>query len=451
VTEVPSRATACVAVAYSGGRDSTALLHATAVAAQGQGIEVLALHVHHGLSPHADDWLAHGEQQVRAWAARGLPVSFHATRLHTRPERGQSIEAWAREARYAALREVALAHGADTVLLAHHQRDQAETFVLQALRGAGLAGLSAMPVAIDRDGMHWLRPWLHQSGAAVAAYVQAHALTHIEDDSNLDPKFDRNRLRHAVWPALVDAFAQAEPSLARASAWAQEAAQALAELAQLDLAACTSRGGAVLHVPAWARLSAVRRSNALRAWLLAQTSQPAAASLCERLMVELRAAGAATWPCHGGVLRLYRGRLSWAQAVGAAIGMPNASKASTLSIRRAGRYRLAGWGGLLLAERVAEGGVSLAWLGHLSVHERAGGEQFQAGFGRPPRSLKKQFQAAALPEWVRQGPLLSSGGQLIFVPGLGIDARAVAWPGQPQMALKWLPDGGGVTTPGEQG
>jgi tRNA(Ile)-lysidine synthase len=104
-----------------------------------------------------------------------------------------------------------------------------------------------------------------------------------------------------------------------------------------------------------------------------------------------------------------------------------------------------------LAERVAEGGVSLAWLGHLTVHERAGGEQFQAGFGRPPRSLKKQFQAAALPEWARQGPLLSSGGQLIFVPGLGIDARAVAWPGQPQMTLKWLPDVAANTLPSEQG
>lgn len=446
-----------VAVAYSGGRDSTALLHATAMAARGQGLQVLALHVHHGLSPHADNWQAHGEQQVRAWADQGLPVRFFTTRLHTRPARGQSTEAWARDARYAALRDMALAHGCRTVLLAHHQRDQAETFLLQALRGAGLAGLSAMPHTVARDGVDWLRPWLRHTGEAVAAYVHAHGLTHINDDSNLDPTFDRNRLRHTVWPALVDAFAQAEPTLARASTWAQEAAQALAELAHLDLATCTRADGAVLQVPAWAALSQARRSNALRAWLLAQWGQPAPASLCERLMLELRPGGAAaTWPCHGALLRLYRGQLrrvpaAAVDAAGAAAAQRQVTPATLLNIRRAGRYRLPGWGGVLLAQRVAEGGVSLAWLGHLTLCVRSGGEQFQAGFGRPPRSLKKQFQAAGVPEWARRGPLLFSGGQLIFVPGLGIDARAVAWPGQPQLALTWVPDGPELGTPGEQG
>jgi tRNA(Ile)-lysidine synthase len=378
-------------------------------------------------------------------------VQFLATRLTTRPARGDSTEAWARDARYAALRDMARAQGIDTVLLAHHQRDQAETFVLQALRGAGLAGLSAMPAAAQRDGIHWLRPWLSHPASAIAAYVQAHGLHHIDDDSNLDPQFDRNRLRHAVWPRLTEAFAQAEHSLARASTWAQEASEALAELAALDLAACTSGDGAVLHVPAWSALSVARRSNALRAWLRAHSGQPAPASLCERLMAELRPGGAASWPLPGARLRLYRGRLQCMPAqpavatTGVAAGakrrpVPVLEPVGTASIRRAGRHRLAGWGGVLLAERVREGGISIAWLGHLSLQARGGGEQFQAGIGRPPRSLKKQFQAAGVPAWAREGPLIYSGGQLLFVPGLGIDARALAWPGQPQMRLTWLPD-----------
>jgi tRNA(Ile)-lysidine synthase len=113
--------------------------------------------------------------------------------------------------------------------------------------------------------------------------------------------------------------------------------------------------------------------------------------------------------------------------------MPEAS----LSIRRAGSYRLPGWGGCLRAVRVGEGGVPLAWLAQVELRERSGGERFQAGVGRPARSLKKQFQAAEVPAWQRAGPLVYSGGQLVFVPGLGIDARVIGLPGQPQVTLQW--------------
>src|SRR5205823_5543917 len=142
-----------VAVAYSGGRDSTALLYATLQPAAAQGIEVLALHVNHGLSPHADAWQQHGERLCERWARRGLPVRFVVERLSTRPARGDSVEAWARQARYRALRAMALAHGASLVLLAHHRRDQAETFLLQALRSAGVAGLAGLPARVERDGL----------------------------------------------------------------------------------------------------------------------------------------------------------------------------------------------------------------------------------------------------------------------------------------------------------
>ena len=178
-----------VAVAYSGGRDSTALLHATLAQARLLGVQVLALHVHHGLSPNADAWLAHGEGQCQRWAKRGHAVAFVAHRLTDRPAPGESVEAWARYARYKALRMMAAEGSASIVLLAHHQRDQAETLLLQALRGAGVAGLSGMPRAVQRDGIEWLRPWLAMPRDAIDAYVRRHRLKFIDDDSNSDTRF----------------------------------------------------------------------------------------------------------------------------------------------------------------------------------------------------------------------------------------------------------------------
>lgn len=427
-----------VAVAWSGGRDSTALLHATLVAARAQDGEVLALHVHHGLSPFADDWLAHCEAQCRRWQRRGLPVTFVAERLAGRPARGESVEAWARQGRYRALRTMAMANGATLVLLAHHRRDQAETFLLQALRGAGVAGLSGMPRLVERDGIVWARPWLGRPREAIEAYVRRHRLKHVDDDSNADARFARNRLRVQVWPSLVDAFPQAEATLADASRWAQQASACLAELAALDLAALVDDGR--LDVAAWRSLSAARGANVLRAWLQRCTGEVAPAALVERLGEELPVVRSARWPVGGGELRLYRGRLRYQADAPSAASLP---REATLSIGTTGTHALPGWGGRLEVMPVEEGGIPIAWLGRLELRERGGGERFQAGLARPPRSLKKQFQMAAVPAWAREGPLLYSGGQLVFVPGLGLDARVLALPGQPQVGLRWIAESPG--------
>ena len=427
----------CVAVAYSGGRDSTALLHATLVEAREQHVRVLALHVHHGLSPNADAWLAHAAAQCRRWARAGLPVEFVATRLGDAPAAGDSVEAWARAARYRALSAMAIEHGASVALLAHHQRDQAETWLLQALRGAGTAGLAAMPAQVERDGIVWRRPWLAHSREAIDAYVRRHRLRHIEDDSNADPRFARNRLRLQVWPALVIAFPQADAALATAARWAQEADAALDELAALDLGAIADIGG--LRVEAWLALSAARRSNALRAWLKTALGVGASAALVTRLLDELPRRRSARWPTDAGELRVYRGVLRWAaSAPGTATGPAPAPEAH-LSVTLPGIHELPGWSGALHVESVAADGVPLAWLARLELRPRTGGEQFQAGIGRPPRSLKKQFQQAAVPAWDRAGPLVYSGGQLVFVPGVGLDARVIGLPGQPLVALRWVP------------
>jgi tRNA(Ile)-lysidine synthase len=423
-----------VAVAYSAGRDSTALLHATACAARGEGAEVFALHVHHGLSPNADAWLAQAQAQCAAWARDGLPVTLLHRRLDHAPESGDSIEAWARTARYKALGEMAREAGCSMVLLAHHRRDQAETLLLQALRGAGVAGLAGMPGSVERDGIVWSRPWLDKPREDIEAYVRQHRLAHVDDDSNADPRFARNRLRLAVWPALVAAFPQAEQVLADSAAWAADAKACLEELAELDLQGIADKSG--LNLAAWSQLSRPRQVNALRAWLRLVGSQPVGASLVQRLQLELPGGGPATWAFAGGELHRYRGRLRWREGAGQVAS--GQEPETSLSIVRAGRFKLPGWGGELVAKRVQDGGVPLAWLAHLALKPRTGGEQFQSGIGRPARSLKKQYQAAAVPEWQRNGPLVYSGGQLVFVPGLGLDARVLALPGQAQLDLHWL-------------
>ena len=421
-----------IAVAYSGGRDSTALLHATLAAAAGHGVDVVALHVHHGLSPNADAWLAHCEAQCRRWARVGKPIELDCHRVIDHPGTGESVEAWARQARYRALRAMALAHGAPFVLLAHHQRDQAETLLLQALRGGGVAGLSGMPRSIERDGVTWQRPWLDRPRAEIDAYVRRHRLTHIEDDSNADPRFARNRLRLQVWPALSAAFAHAEASLAMSACWAQQADALLDEVATLDCADIAHDGG--LRIDALLAMSPARRSNVLRAWIQRSHGAAAPASLIVRLLDELALQRSARWPLGDAELRLHRGVLRYRIAVDS---LSSSAREAHLEILRAGTYPLPGWAGTLRAERVREGGVPLAWLARLELRPRSGGEQFQAGPGRPPRSLKKQFQEAGVPMWDRDGPLVYSGGQLVFVPGLGVDARVIGMPGQPLVVLRW--------------
>jgi tRNA(Ile)-lysidine synthase len=409
----------CVAVAFSGGLDSTALLHATARA--GQCNRVFAFHVHHGLQPQADAWAAHCEG-----VARELGVGFACTRLSGAPARGDSVEAWAREGRHRALHDMAVAAGTDLLLLAHHRQDQAETFVLQALRGAGPAGLSGMPRLQWRDGVCWARPWLERPRKQILAYAEEHGLRWIEDPSNADPRYARNRLRQTLWPA----FPAAEPALAQAARWAQQAAALAAEVAAADLAAIA--GPERLDLAALSTLSPARASNALRAWLSAFTAAPA--SLVERLLAEWRPGATLSWPAPGGTLHAYRDGLYWGAE---STAVP---PTSMLDLSRPGLYPQPGWQG---AWRVEAGspGIAPERLVLLTQRGRAGAEQFQRAPASVPRSLKKACQEAGLPPWRRGGPLLFDVQQrLVAVAGLGMDARAFANQDEPQLSLRWLDD-----------
>ena len=303
-----------IAVAASGGRDSTALLHLTARQAEGGDLEVWALHVHHGLMPQADAWLNQLQAQCARWARRGYPVRFKAHRLTGVPAKGDSVEAWARRERYAALTHMAQEEGIDTVLLAHHRRDQAETVLLQAMRGAGAAGLAGMPKEVTRAGIRWIRPWLDLPREAIEAYVKTHRLQCVDDESNADPRFARSRLRLQVWPHLVQAFAQAEVALAGTAKRLHEAdicAQALAEIdAESCLLSTDPEGIPKLRIGNWKGFVPERQANLLRHWLRPLMPQGVPDSLVRRLVEELpQARGGAQWPAPHGNLRVVRGHL----------------------------------------------------------------------------------------------------------------------------------------------
>ncbi len=189
--------------------------------------------------------------------------------------------------------------GASLLLLAHHRRDQAETFILQALRGGAPAGLSAMPRLRTRAGLVWARPWLDQPRPAIEAYLRRHRLQPVDDPSNADVRLARNRLRLQVWPALAAAFGHAETSLAAAAVRSQEARAALDELAAQDLAPLVDADGR-LAVAGWRCLSPARQANAVRAWWAAQAGHSAPQALVTRLLAEVRPKGVARWPAGGG-------------------------------------------------------------------------------------------------------------------------------------------------------
>lgn len=429
-----------LAVAVSGGRDSTALLHITARWAKAAGVEVLALHVHHGLHPEADAWANHLRRQCSDWARR-WPVRLRVWKIADSPAPGDSIEAWARARRYAALTQMAKEEGATAVLLAHHRRDQAETVLLQALRGGGPAGLAAMPKAVEREGLWWLRPWLHQPAQALDAYVQRWRLGHIHDDSNDNLRFDRNRLRHAVWPVLQQQFPGLEPALLQVAQHMHATRVVLDEVAHEDLQRVRTDTG--LDLAAWVTLSPGRRSLVLRAWLRPLCPQGLGEHLLDRLLRELPNQHAGRWPLNAHQeLRVYRGQLALHPAVERDIAAISPGPAQWVRLPQPGQYEVPGWPGRLeLRPCGACEGIALAQLQQVWLAPRQGGEQFQLHRHGVARSLKKQFQACGVAAWHRHGPLLfvspTQTQRPIFVPGLGLDAHACAYAGQPRVLVDW--------------
>ncbi len=280
-----------LAVAYSGGADSTALLMLCARQFAGQ---VQAIHIHHGLQAAADDFAAH----CAAFCAR-LQVPLHVVHVQAHAAAGQSPEDAARRARYTALvtKVLDINRAADqqniagaaiqSIAIAQHADDQIETLLLALSRGAGLPGLAAMPSRWQRGGIEWVRPLLDVPSHAIRAWLAAQGLQArhpgsaqlgqgwVEDPTNTDPQFTRNRIRHTLLPALEATFPQFRDTFARSARHAAQAQVLLTQLAAQDLAAT----GNPPRIDALHSLSAERQANALRHWL--KTSHQVAASAAQ--------------------------------------------------------------------------------------------------------------------------------------------------------------------------
>ena len=409
-------------LALSGGLDSVVLLHALATLRDPYPFELEAVHVHHGLSPHADDW---ADFCARLCASHAVELKIH--RVEIARDDAAGIEA---AARYARLRIFA-AVDADYLLTAHQQDDQAETLLLQLLRGAGPKGLAAMPELQHRHDWRagHLRPLLGVPRSAILHTAQRHGLAWVEDESNQDTRYRRNALRQQVMPLLAAHFPGSQATLARAAALQAEAADLLDDLARLDAAAAVA--GARLDCAVLAGLTLPRARNLLRYFIAQQGQALPNARRLDEAVHQLREAQAdARVRVNLGPVELWRFR-------GGAYLVPPAPPAAP-AVRWQGETPLwvpaAGVG--VRMEPVIGAGLKRCALeaGTVTLGVRQGGERLRLHAGGPHRSLKNLLQEHAVPPWQRARlPLLWCDGQLAWAAGVGFDADWCAAPGEAGM------------------
>jgi tRNA(Ile)-lysidine synthase len=266
-------------VAYSGGADSTALLHAAARRWPGQ---VHALHVHHGLQRAADDFEAHC-----AATCTLLEVPLHVGRVDARHAPGESPEDAARRARYITLADLARKQGLQHVALAQHADDQVETMLIALSRGAGLDGLAGMPRQMRRHGVDFHRPLLDLHAGALRTWIAESGTPHIDDPSNADLRYTRNRIREQILPALAAALPQFRETFARSARNAAKASALLSDVGARDMADAGSPPSlAVLRA-----LSRERLANALRHWLKRDHGAVPSEAQLDQLLDQIAACG----------------------------------------------------------------------------------------------------------------------------------------------------------------
>ena len=298
-----------LAVALSGGADSTALLIACAARWAGQ---VAAIHVHHGLQAAADGFAAHCTSLCAA-----LQVPLALLHVDARHARGQSPEDAARSARYAALAAAAASaigpSQCRSVAIAQHADDQVETVLLALSRGSGLPGLAAMPAVWERAGITYHRPLLQVPGAAIRTWLAARGAAFVEDPSNADQGLTRNRIRAQLLPALDQAFPQCRDTFARSARHAAQAQQLLDEVARADLQ--STRSGTGLVIARVRALSGPRQVNLLRHWLKTVHRAVPRAAQVDELLDQLAACTTRGHQIHikagGGFVRRVGETLTW--------------------------------------------------------------------------------------------------------------------------------------------
>jgi tRNA(Ile)-lysidine synthase len=430
-----------VLVALSGGVDSTALLAALAMEAP-KGLRLRAIHVNHGIHPNSGKWSEHCRG-----LARQLAVPLEVAAVKVSRSGGASLEAAAREARYTVL-ERTLEAG-EFLLTAHHEDDQLETVLLQLFRGAGIAGLAAMP-AIARFAAGWhARPLLSRSRDELVEWVRGAGLSWIEDDTNSDETLDRNYLRRRVLPLIRARWQGVASAVSRSARHAAEGQRLLDMVARGDVERAAN--GADLFVPVLRMLPPDRRRNALRFWIAKSGARLPDTSRLEELagpLIDARpdANPRVAWgdgvevQRHADLLSIKasagRGRQSAARRRGsarvAADGAPGRGAASDavggpLAIEWPWRVspvlHLPDDGGTLELKPDAHGPIDLDTLpASVTVRHRQGGERLRPRRGGPRRTLKSLLQESRLPIGERSHlPLVFSGATLLAVGSLWVD------------------------------
>lgn len=426
-------------VAFSGGLDSYVLLHAmSALRGALNGAELRAVHIHHGLHADADDWVRLCQQRCAA-----LSVPLRVLRVDADALPGQSPEAAAREARYRAL--ASLMSAGDVLLTAHHRDDQAETLLLQLLRGCGPRGLAAMPVVAPFAAGTHIRPLLDVPRNDLLEYAQAGGLQWVEDSSNADVRFDRNFVRAEILPRLRSRWPAVADTLSRSARHCAEAAELLESLAVQDLRTLGGTAPACLPVGALCAWPPPRRRNVLRHWLqVLRLPLPSSAQL-ERIMLDVLTAQADANPCvhwPGAEVRRYRGH------VYAMRPLPPVAKCAV--IHWDVREPLCGSElmGCLRMRSVRGRGVTadLCAAGRVTVRFRQGGEACRPSGRHETHTLKKLLQEHGVPPWQRERlPLIYLDDQLAAVADLWVCEPFAAEGDAPGYCIEWQPDwtGGG--------
>jgi tRNA(Ile)-lysidine synthase len=409
-------------VGFSGGLDSTVLLQLLASDPAFRAVGVRAIHVDHGLHSDAARWSAHCRDVCDA-----LGVGLTVTAVDVDRDRGRGIEAAAREARHAAF-EDALADD-ETLVLAHHQDDQAETLLLRALRGSGPDGLAAMrPWRAFGRGWLW-RPLLGVPRSDLLEHARQQDLRWIEDPSNADPALDRNFLRLNVLPMLQARWPHAAHALARSAALCAEASVLLADEDAHLLGRLQAADPSTLDAPGLRQLPPARRSRILRAWIGALGLPPLPAQGVERIVGDLLDATADAQACFawsGAVVHRWRERLH------ARRERPVLPASWRVDWDGSQPLHLPGGGAIELAG--AE-----AFETPVSVHARQGGERIVLAGRSHSHALKHLLQEAALPPWERAlVPLLCSmDGEVLAAGDVVVSSRMAAWLGGHGARLVW--------------
>ncbi|MHB8720378.1 MAG: tRNA lysidine(34) synthetase TilS [Steroidobacteraceae bacterium] len=421
----PHQATGLV-VALSGGADSAGLLAAAHGLGTGfRGLGLRAVHVDHGLQAAAASFR---EACAALCAALDIPLTVIPVSVQTPP--GASVEAAARDARYAALaREL---RAGECLLTAHHREDQAQTLLLQALRGAGLKGMSAMPVCRPLGRGWHLRPVLEVPQADLLAFGRLTGGACVADPMNDDLRFDRGYLRRQVWPAIEARWPGAAATLGRTARHAAEAQELLERAADVG----RLRDGDALSVPGLRALAPAERINALRCWLAEAGVEPPSTARLSEALRQIFAAQAdhlpsVVWGDHA--LRRYRQRVFLTEA-----------RPPRLSGTR--HWRAAPEARVELGPRLGElcwaaqsGGIDRRRLPErLMVRRRQGGETLKPAANAATRSVQHLCQSQGVLPWMREAlPLVFAGDSLIAVADLWLDARWCAAAGEAGFAVTW--------------